>query len=190
MFNQFTEQFTVAELAELTQRAAGELGHQVEIENFPNPRVEMEEHYYNAVNTKLRELGLKPHYLGEELVKSMLTHDRAPPRPGRRAGDRPAHALEAGRARRAGRAARPGRRRPRLSRDRGRPARADWSRRPDRLARLTASTDRETVRYHGRVTRFRARLSLAVPALLAARRSSRRAPRPPARCPAPPAPTG
>ena len=38
-----------------------------------NPRVEQEEHYYNAANTKLRELGLKPHYLGEELVRSMLT---------------------------------------------------------------------------------------------------------------------
>jgi UDP-sulfoquinovose synthase len=73
VFNQFTEQFTVAELAELTQRSAAELGHHVEVEHFPNPRVEMEEHYYNAANTKLRELGLKPHYLGEELVKSMLT---------------------------------------------------------------------------------------------------------------------
>jgi len=73
VFNQFTEQFTVAELAELTQRSAAELGYQVEVEHFPNPRVEQEEHYYNAANTKLRELGLKPHYLGEELVKSMLT---------------------------------------------------------------------------------------------------------------------
>ena len=47
-------------------------GHQVEIEHYDNPRVELEEHYYNATNTKLRELGLKPHYLGEELVRSML----------------------------------------------------------------------------------------------------------------------
>ena len=38
-----------------------------------NPRVEQEDHYYNATNTKLRELGLKPHYLGEELVRSMLS---------------------------------------------------------------------------------------------------------------------
>jgi UDP-sulfoquinovose synthase len=73
VFNQFTEQFTILELAELAQRAAGELGYDVEIENFENPRVEQEEHYYNAANTKLRELGLKPHYLGEELVRSMLT---------------------------------------------------------------------------------------------------------------------
>jgi UDP-sulfoquinovose synthase len=77
VFNQFTEQFTVLELAELAQRAGAELGHHVEIEHFDNPRVEQEEHYYNAANTKLRELGLKPHYLGEELVRSMLaTIDR------------------------------------------------------------------------------------------------------------------
>jgi UDP-sulfoquinovose synthase len=37
-----------------------------------NPRIEAEDHYYNAVNTKLRDLGLQPHYLGDELVKSML----------------------------------------------------------------------------------------------------------------------
>ena len=77
VFNQFTEQFTVLELAELAQRAGAELGYHVEIEHFDNPRVEQEEHYYNAANTKLRELGLKPHYLGEELVRSMLaTIDR------------------------------------------------------------------------------------------------------------------
>src|SRR5918999_466522 len=64
VFNQFTEQFTVMELAEITQRAGAEMGYDVEIEHYPNPRVELEEHYYNAANTKLRELGLKPHYLG------------------------------------------------------------------------------------------------------------------------------
>jgi UDP-sulfoquinovose synthase len=72
VFNQFTEQYTVAEFAELVREAAEKLGHQVEIQSFPNPRVELEEHYYNAVNTKLLDLGLQPHYLGEELVQSML----------------------------------------------------------------------------------------------------------------------
>ena len=28
--------------------------------------------YYNAANTKLRDLGLEPHLLGPELVQSML----------------------------------------------------------------------------------------------------------------------
>jgi UDP-sulfoquinovose synthase len=72
VFNQFTEQFSVTELAELVKRSAGEVGYDVEIRNFPNPRVEMEQHYYNATNTKLRDLGLDPHLLGEELVRSML----------------------------------------------------------------------------------------------------------------------
>ncbi len=72
VFNQFTEQFSVAELAELVKRAAGELGHEVEVRNYPNPRVEAEQHYYNAANTKLHDLGLEPHHLGEELVRSML----------------------------------------------------------------------------------------------------------------------
>jgi UDP-sulfoquinovose synthase len=72
VFNQFTEQFTVAELAELVREAGEKLGHRVEVKSFPNPRIEMEEHYYNATNTKLLDLGLQPHHLGEELVQSML----------------------------------------------------------------------------------------------------------------------
>jgi UDP-sulfoquinovose synthase len=72
VFNQFTEQFSVSELAELVKRSGGELGYEVEVNSYPNPRVEAEQHYYNAVNTKLLDLGLKPHHLGEELVRSML----------------------------------------------------------------------------------------------------------------------
>ena len=72
VFNQFTEQFSVAELADLVKRSAAELDIPVEIKNLPNPRVEAESHYYNATNTKLRDLGLEPHYLGEELVHSVL----------------------------------------------------------------------------------------------------------------------
>jgi UDP-sulfoquinovose synthase len=44
----------------------------VEIEHVENPRVELEEHYYNPVHTKLLDLGLQPSYLGDELVRSML----------------------------------------------------------------------------------------------------------------------
>src|SRR4051795_6703729 len=49
VFNQFTEQFSVLELAELVQRAGRELGLDVEVGRLENPRVESEEHYYNAV---------------------------------------------------------------------------------------------------------------------------------------------
>jgi UDP-sulfoquinovose synthase len=72
VFNQFTEMFSVAQLAELVQRAGAELGHEVEIEHHENPRVEAEEHYYNPTHTKLLDLGLQPSYLGDELVRSML----------------------------------------------------------------------------------------------------------------------
>jgi len=72
VYNQFTEQFSVSELAELVRHAGAELGRDVQVKSFPNPRVELEEHYYNAKNSKLLDLGLEPHYLGEELVRSML----------------------------------------------------------------------------------------------------------------------
>jgi len=72
VFNQFTEQFSVAELAELVKRSGAELGYEVTVHSYPNPRIEAEQHYYNAANTKLIDLGLKPHSLGQELVRSML----------------------------------------------------------------------------------------------------------------------
>jgi UDP-sulfoquinovose synthase len=72
VFNQFTESFSVAELADLVQRSAAEVGIEIEIDHIDNPRVEAEEHYYNPVHTKLLDLGLEPSYLGDELVRSML----------------------------------------------------------------------------------------------------------------------
>jgi len=72
VFNQFTEQFSVLELAGLVKHAGEHLGYQVEIQHYENPRVEKEEHYYNAIHTKLLDLGLEPTLLGEELVESML----------------------------------------------------------------------------------------------------------------------
>ncbi len=72
VFNQFTESFSVSQLAELVQASAAELGIEVEIEHVENPRVELEEHYYNPVHTKLLDLGLEPSHLGDELVRSML----------------------------------------------------------------------------------------------------------------------
>ena len=66
VFNQFTEQFTVLQLAEHVKRAGDALGYAVELDRYVNPRVEAEHHYYNAVNDKLLGLGLQPHYLGDE----------------------------------------------------------------------------------------------------------------------------
>ena len=72
VFNQFTEQFSVTELAELVQRAGKEHGLEVRIDRIENPRVEAEEHYYHAKHTKLLDLGLQPHLLSETLVDSMF----------------------------------------------------------------------------------------------------------------------
>jgi UDP-sulfoquinovose synthase len=72
VFNQFTEQFTVLELAHLVQAAGRNMNLDVEIDHLPDPRVEAEEHYYNARHSKLVELGLKPHLLSESLLDSLL----------------------------------------------------------------------------------------------------------------------
>ncbi len=72
VFNQFTEQFNVLQLAEMVKQAAETLGLSVEIHNLPNPRVEREAHYYNAVHTKLLDLGLQPHYLSDTLLDSVF----------------------------------------------------------------------------------------------------------------------
>jgi UDP-sulfoquinovose synthase len=72
VFNQFTEKFSVSELAELVARAGAAYGLQVEVRGIDDPRVEAQEHYYKASNTHLLDLGLKPHYLSETLIESMF----------------------------------------------------------------------------------------------------------------------
>jgi UDP-sulfoquinovose synthase len=72
VYNQFTEQFTVLELAERVQAAASQLGWKTSINHTSNPRRESEEHYYNAKNSKLMDLGLQPRLLDTELIDTML----------------------------------------------------------------------------------------------------------------------
>lgn len=72
VFNQFTEQFSVMQLAHLVKDAAEKLGYHPTVEQVENPRVEMEQHYYNARHTKLLDLGLRPHLLSDTLIDSML----------------------------------------------------------------------------------------------------------------------
>jgi UDP-sulfoquinovose synthase len=72
VFNQFTEQFSILQLARLVEVAGKKLGLKVAIEHLPDPRVEAEEHYYNAKHTKLIDLGLKPHRLSESLLDSLV----------------------------------------------------------------------------------------------------------------------
>jgi UDP-sulfoquinovose synthase len=69
VFNQMTEQMSVAGIAETVQAA---FPGDVTIENLENPRVEAPEHYYNVKHTKLLELGLEPHLLSDTLIESLF----------------------------------------------------------------------------------------------------------------------
>jgi len=72
VFNQFTEQFTVLQLAQMVDVAAKKLGLSVTIDHLIDPRVEAENHYYNAKHTKLVDLGLEPHLLSSSLLDSLV----------------------------------------------------------------------------------------------------------------------
>ncbi len=72
VFNQLTEQFSVLQLAELVQSTAPELGLEVALEHIENPRVELEEHYFNPVHTGLLKLGLQPHFLQGAVLIGMM----------------------------------------------------------------------------------------------------------------------
>ena len=71
VFNQFTEEFSVLELAEKVQQVAKEEGLTTEVKKIENPRIENEDHYYNAINTKLRDLGLEPHLLTDDVIRDI-----------------------------------------------------------------------------------------------------------------------
>jgi UDP-sulfoquinovose synthase len=72
VFNQFTEYFSVGELAEKVQKVAQEEGYETTVANLDNPRVEQEEHYFHAENTKLRDLGLEPHLLDDDVIREIF----------------------------------------------------------------------------------------------------------------------
>jgi UDP-sulfoquinovose synthase len=73
VFNQFTEVFSVLELANLVAQCARRVGHAASVQHLPNPRAESEEHYYNPSNRGLLNLGLKPTLLSEELIETTLS---------------------------------------------------------------------------------------------------------------------
>jgi len=72
VFNQITEQFSLIELAEMVARQSQRFGLEACIRHLPNPRVEAEQHYYNAAHTRLIELGLEPHLLNESVLESLV----------------------------------------------------------------------------------------------------------------------
>jgi UDP-sulfoquinovose synthase len=72
ILNQFTEVFSVNELASRVCEAGRLVDLSVEVRPIPNPRKEKEEHHYQVSNSGLRELGLVPHPMTMEVLASML----------------------------------------------------------------------------------------------------------------------
>lgn len=72
IFNQFTETFSVNQLAEMVCRVGEEMGLGVTVQSLPNPRKELEKHYYNPAHTGLVELGLEPTLLTDEVLGELM----------------------------------------------------------------------------------------------------------------------
>ena len=72
ILNQFTETFSVNELAERVRRAGPRLSLDVKIRHIENPRTEKEEHYYRPAHAGFAELGLQPTLLSDEILADML----------------------------------------------------------------------------------------------------------------------
>jgi UDP-sulfoquinovose synthase len=69
VFNQMTQTMSVRQIADTIATASPEA---VTIEQLENPRVELEDHYYNVVHSGLAELGLQPHLLSDTLIESLF----------------------------------------------------------------------------------------------------------------------
>ncbi|HEV2581688.1 MAG TPA: NAD-dependent epimerase/dehydratase family protein [Ktedonobacteraceae bacterium] len=72
VFNQITEQFSLSELADMVVKQSRYMGLEARIGHLANPRVEAEQHYYNATHTRLIDLGLEPHFLNEAVLQSLI----------------------------------------------------------------------------------------------------------------------
>lgn len=73
VFNQFTEEFSVQQLADMVASAARDAGLDTAVDHIENPRVEKYDHYYSAVNTSLISLGLEPpHLLTSDVITEIL----------------------------------------------------------------------------------------------------------------------
>lgn len=73
ILNQFTETFSVRELADRVAAVGRHMGlGEVPIRAVPNPRKEREEHYYNPAHSGLIELGLEPHFMTDDVIAGMI----------------------------------------------------------------------------------------------------------------------
>ncbi|WP_088227620.1 NAD-dependent epimerase/dehydratase family protein [Desulfosporosinus sp. FKB] len=72
VFNQFTEEFSVLDLAHKVQEVARANGFDTHISHLENPRIEKEDHYYQAAHSKLQDLGLEPHLLTNDILNNIF----------------------------------------------------------------------------------------------------------------------
>lgn len=72
ILNQFTETFSVNDLAEKVRSVGAGMGLSVAVGSIENPRKEAEGNYYNPAHSGLLELGLQPHYMTDDVVAEML----------------------------------------------------------------------------------------------------------------------
>jgi len=74
IYNQFTEQFSVNELAKKVKKALIKININATIKKIKNPRIEQEKHYYNAKNNNMIKLGLKPTLLNDDVIITIARH--------------------------------------------------------------------------------------------------------------------
>lgn len=72
VFNQFDEVCNLTQLAENVRRVGDELGLDVAIRHVENPRIEMEDHYYNPDHQNLIDLGYEPTHSMDQELRVML----------------------------------------------------------------------------------------------------------------------
>lgn len=74
VLNQFEEVYDITDLAKRVQSTATELGLDAMIRNLENPRIELEDHYYQPDHKILLELGYQPTHDMQSELRLMLTH--------------------------------------------------------------------------------------------------------------------
>jgi len=74
IYNQFTEQFSVKELAKRVIKALDLIGINATSKKINNPRHEKEKHYYKAMNSKMKKLGFKPTLLSNKIIIDIAKH--------------------------------------------------------------------------------------------------------------------
>ncbi len=72
VFNQFENAYSITELADMVKAVGEEIGLAVAIRRYDNPRIELEDHYYNPDRQHLIDLGYKPTCDIQSVMKQIM----------------------------------------------------------------------------------------------------------------------